>query len=477
MDNSTSIISPQIKTRWVPILTLGAVLSASLLLALLIVRGPAFMLSMLALVVLIFVSTWKQNWLVYAFMLVPIWFYNDWNYTEKPLIYVGYNIYVSDLFILLIVSATLLSIIVNKTHEAFRSKLGVAVSLYLGWIFLEILRGIPTWGGSALGESRFVILVCAYFPVVHSIKTITHFKKFILFFFLTIVSYILYLQLWRFFIQFQGDLGLMLQARLMGADAALLAASVFVFCLVFFLDGNIKRYKLFFLSVMIFFGFLIPLGARTGFVAWIVGVVFVLMRKYKSALLKPRLSLIFLVGVLAILYWNTNILDPEENLDGTTSRTFSFIEEQQRGAGTTGWRLMAWSNLLEKTLQGNIIFGEGLGGYYDLFSIGEKGVPPHNEWLLVLNKLGLIGFILLLYLVWQFYKTGNGFLRTVSNSELKSYMEGIFAVFLVGLIGGVFFGFFPFVWVVVGLQSCLVYVSKNLNETNANSEMRPMTEL
>lgn len=463
--------------QWAPILVIGLILGLSFFFALSVVQGELVIVYILVIALLILISVWKQSWLVYAFVVATTWFYNDWSYTEKPLASIGYNIYWSDLFIALIVLGTLLSIIVNKGHEAFRSKLGIAVSLYLGWIFFEILRGIPTWGGSALGESRFVILVCIYFPLVHSIKTITQFKRFINFYFLTILSYIVYVELGRFFIQFDGNLGLMLQSRLMGADLALLAASVFVFCLAFLLDGNIKKYKAFFLSVMIFLGILLPLGARTGFVAWLIGIGFVLIRKYKTALFRPRLSFIFVALVLGVFYWNAINLSPEQVWNSTSIQTFIFPQEQEVGEGTTGWRLAGWSILLNKTLEGNIIFGEGLGGYYDLFSATEKGAPPHNEWLIVFNKLGLIGIILLLYLIGQFYKTGIEFMRSEPNSELKTYMEGLFAVFLIGLIGGVFFGFFPFVWVIVGLQSCLIAVAKNLKEVNANPGINPMIKL
>lgn len=461
MDNSTSIISPQIKTRWIPVLAISAIAGASLLFALFIVKDPILIASSLTLVFLIFLSTWKQNWLMYALVVVTTWYFEYWYYTEKPLLYIGYNVYLGDLFILMIVLATVFSIFINRGHEAFQSKLGIAISLYLGWIFLETLRGIPQWGGSALGESRFVILVCIYFPVVHFIKTVDHFKRFIKFYFLTIVCFIVYLQLWRFFVLWKGDLGLMLQARLMGADAAVLAASVFVFCLVFFLDGNIKKYKFFFLSVMIFFGVLIPLGARTGFVAWVVGVGFVLTRKYKAFFLKPQLPFIFAMIVLVAIYWSTNILAPEKNLDGTSPRTFSFLEEQLTGEGTTGWRLAGWGILLNKTLQGNIIFGEGLGGYYDIFEFSFGKTPPHNDWLVIFSKLGLIGLILFANIVFVFFKSGSSFLKVCTNPFESSCMEGLMATFLIGLVGGTFFMFFPFMWLALGLQASLIESSKD----------------
>lgn len=431
-------------------------LIASFLFARTIVNGQELIVPMSVLLLLLVISIWKQNWLVYAFMIATTWFYNDWYYTEKPLIYIGYNIYLSDLFILLIVLATLFLIIANREHQAFQSKLGVAVSLYIGWIFLEILRGIPQWGGSALGESRFVIIACIYFPIVHSLKTIVQFKRFIKFYFVAILCFIVYVQLWRFFVQFKEDLVFMLHSRLLGPDLALLAASVFVFCLVFFLDGNIKKYKLFFFSVMIFFGFLIPLGSRTGFVAWVVGVVFVLIRKYRLVFFKLRISFIFVVLILAVLYWNTNILSPEENWDGNSPRTFSFLEEQRTGVGTTAWRLAGWATLLNKTLQGNIIFGEGLGGYYDIFEFSFGKTPPHNDWLIIFSKLGLIGLILFANIVFVFFKSGSSFLKACTNPIERSYMEGLMAVFVIGLVGGTFFLFFPFMWVVLGLQASLI---------------------
>jgi hypothetical protein len=37
-------------------------------------------------------------------------------------------------------------------------------------------------------------------------------------------------------------------------------------------------------------------------------------------------------------------------------------------------------------------------------------------------------------------------------------MKALLAIFFIGLVGGTFYGFYPFVWIAAGLQSALVNI-------------------
>ena len=437
-------------------------------LILIISQGDIKTLSFFALGLLLFIFVWQQWILLYIFIIAYVWFFDYFWYTEKPLLYIGVNVYLCDVFILLFAGSTIILAMRRGGHPGFRSSLGKAIALFIAWAIICIIRGIPVWGHSAIGESRFVIWTWVYFPVVYTIKNMYQFKKFLNIFLFVVISYLTYLFSWRFFIQFQGDLGEMLRSRLMGADLALLVVSIFVFCLIFLLSGTAKKHRVSLILFTFFCAVLIPFGARTGWIAWSISTVFVVFILLRERGLKAYLPFLIFSTALLILFWYLGLFTTGGRLDPDADQGLIFLTEQGQQKGTAGWRLMGWSRIIEQSLRESFIFGQGFGEYYDIFYFYEKGVPPHNDWLIIFSKMGLIGLIMFVIILIQFYKTGFNYIKQTNDKKSQAYMKGLLVVFLTGLVGGTFFFFFPFTWLAAGLQTALLNISREVPSTKVS---------
>jgi len=419
------------------------------------------MLSLLIFAMLLLFAAWQQKVLLYIFLIAYIWFYEYFWYAETPLLYVGANIYLGDVFVMLFLSSTVFLGLSKRGHPGFASPVGVAVALYLGWALICILRGIPTWGHSALGESRFVMWATAYFPVVYSVTDMNEFKRLLRVFLLLVLSYVVYHEILVFTVRFEGDLGAMLRSKeLMGADLVLLVISIFAFCLALLLTGGVGRYKVPVTLLTVLSGFLVPFGARTGWIAATFSVVFLILILLRKQGLKVILPFLLLIGILGFIFIQLDLFNVGGVFDPAAEKGLGFVSQEGRMEGTTAWRLFGWQMLISETLRGSPVLGAGFGGYYDIFEVELRGVPPHNDWLVIFSKMGAVGLILFLVVISRFYITGFRFLNQCNDPVVKSYMQGLLAVFLVGLVGGTFFFFFPFMWLAVGLQTALVNISQ-----------------
>jgi len=423
-----------------------------------VAEDNTLLISLIVAGLLVFVAVWQQRLLLHIFVIAYVCFYEYFSYTQKPLLNVGANIYLGDIFIFLFLSSTIVIALSKGQHRGLQSPLGVAIALYLAWAIICIIRGIPVWGHSAVGESRFIMWASLYFPVVHAIRDMKQFRRFLMFFLLVVLGYLVYLQAWRYFVEFQGDLGLMIRSRLMGADLGLIVVSIFVYSLALLLTGGVSKNKPWLFLLTAATGTLVPFAARTAWVALSISTGFVILIFLRGGALKRYVPLLALALILGGTFINLGLFGAGGVLDPQVEKGLGFTTQMGQLEGTTYWRLFGWQQLISEALQSDPVFGQGFGGYYDIFEVELRGVPPHNDWLVIFSKMGVVGLILFLAVVIQFYSVGFKFIRQSTDPLEWAYMRGLLPVFLVGLVGGAFFGFFPFMWIAAGLQTALVKI-------------------
>ena len=133
------------------------------------------------------------------------------------------------------------------------------------------------------------------------------------------------------------------------------------------------------------------------------------------------------------------------------------------------FRIIAWIQEIEK-IKRNPYFGQGFGSAF-LYRgpLGElmKGMDPHNSYITIAAKSGLIGLSAFFWIVFAFYKKGIKYLRILPETFLQKEMIFVL-VALTDLL--VFIGFNVelancgsgmFIWIFMGIGLFLINYSPN----------------
>jgi O-antigen ligase len=413
--------------------------------------GSIFGISIIGMCAMAILSYPSPGVLIGAYIVGSTCFYDIWMYAEQPLFTFGFKVYLEDIFTVLILLVSVSFWLRERYRQLLSRGVGGAALCYLAWLAVCVVRGIPAYGLSAIGESRLLSGACIIFPVIIYTRDIGRALKLIKLFGFIATGYVFYTLGWKLLVQYDGDVVAFLQGRALGADTGLIVAAIFCYGLISIVERGGMKQKLIDWVMLIGSAVLMPMCARTAFVAWTVcGGIIVLVNFKKLAALR-RMPLVLGLVVLGVVLARSQWMSPEQSGDPSVGRTTSFLDEIQNREGTTGWRIEGWDVLIGQTLSGDYVFGEGLGGYYDLFRAGEKGAPPHNEYLSVFSKMGLVGIALLVNLIARTLWVGIKGLRRMSNPTLRVNTEALLAAFGIGLVGGLFFGIFPFAWIAAGL--------------------------
>jgi hypothetical protein len=394
---------------------------------------------------------------LYLYFFIYIWLNNYWWYSDELFLYLGINIYISDILIAAVSLSTLLEYL-KKHEDTPPSTVTQAMVFFLLWFAVCVIRGFISYEWSAIGESRFLLPSILYLSFAYLIKDMKQLKNFLLFACWMIALDFVYLQTWRYFYQFEGNLGEMFSSRLMGADTVLNIVMVSIFSLTFLYNKSLIKYKGLWLILFVLCAFSVPFGARTGWVSFVLSIILVIILSTSRMNIQKYLYSCLFMGLFVVVLWHSGIFAPSARLDIYSEKGLGFVMEEHRGEGTTAWRIMGWENLIWQTIRGNLFLGDGFGGYYDIFSIDFKGVPPHSEWLIIFAKTGVIGLLLFILVIIRSFTVGLKFIRETTDEEAQSYMKALLCTFFAGLVAGTFFFFFPTMWISLGLQTALINI-------------------
>jgi O-antigen ligase len=331
------------------------------------------------------------NALPYLFQMTPIYDLGKWS------LLIGFGIRASDYLLIVMLIAIFIKIFFYK-EKPIKIKgdyLVIFAAIFAGYLFFEILRNIVEYKISAFGEFRYtyitlilpVYIVCFFSSEEERIKLFRFSVFASLVITLAFIPIIGYLKLWDIHPIIAPEEGRFLPSELsLGLFYGILG-------LIFGKKYGIfelSKYLIFIITLLSFSIILID-GHRSVWLSIIVVFAFLFMLRSNKLKISFRLSLPAFLIVLAFSFFVSNYFDLTNFL---SERLTAFTNPQQDP--TANWRLINWSFQLQKFFNSPII-GEGFGGYWgsNIYS-NDIWVMPHNLYIMILAKLGLIGLILYL---------------------------------------------------------------------------------
>jgi hypothetical protein len=158
---------------------------------------------------------------------------------------------------------------------------------------------------------------------------------------------------------------------------------------------------------------------RTVFLGGTFGLLlmFYLHRKKMLFLTKALLVSIAFLTVLRVVFINNPAF--EHSLMGALG---GLIEPRSDETGS--WRMEGWRQQLNGLSAKEFLFGQGLGSYYHWFSRGVKvTVVPHNVYVQIVLKFGLLGLVGYGLLVLSFFRKTFAVRNKLPPGPMKAYIE------------------------------------------------------
>lgn len=192
-------------------------------------------------------------------------------------------------------------------------------------------------------------------------------------------------------------------------------------------------------------------------------------------------------GCVAVLYLVSNSQDElVANITRNAGREFGRYEIGDQVV-FGGWRQIVWQRYAELAMQ-KPLFGWGLGYYPPVEQVNPNVfqtkilIHPHNSFVTVLFKMGLLGFLLMVAIQVAFYRQSLAFLREDAATDIRRPMivvlsahafMFIFASFNVVLENSYYGIWF---WLILGCSSVLLEIS-NKQESSVTAPVATQDSL
>jgi len=92
---------------------------------------------------------------------------------------------------------------------------------------------------------------------------------------------------------------------------------------------------------------------------------------------------------------------------------------------TASWRIEGWQRQLSTLHGASLMFGQGLGGYYSwkLSDLHLVTAQPHNAYVQMVLKFGLLGLIVYALLAYEFFRSGLAVRKRLAPGPVKAWLE------------------------------------------------------
>lgn len=360
------------------------------------------------------------------------------------------KVYLCDLVIASLFIFLIIRIFLKGNSVLFLQKSTRVFFLFFIWGIIAIIRGIPSYSYSAVGEARYYVLPMLYYFFVVIIFRDRERIKFLIKWITGFFAIMVLLRFFEFFF-FGGNKGLSgyKAFKFLNATEALLVGFFLVSLFMFLISGKIRKYKFpvyVILSILILV--MIIAQVRSAWVATAGGLIasHIVLRKMSiRAIVSIALALLLLI-LLAPFLGNFIGEDVIETLK--SSAVFLKHPEKDR---TTPWRLMGWQQELQTAMQ-NPIFGEGLGRYSEWLDDQRKWqrVAVHNGYIMNISKFGFIGILLLLWAIIHWYVEMRRYSQIESDRYYKFLGYAIQVCVFIHLVFAFFYYFTVFFWILLG---------------------------
>jgi O-antigen ligase len=359
--------------------------------------------------------------------------------------------------------------IITKDRLLTRSPLNFLFLLYYAVGLVCLWRGLPVFGMEAMRHSVVVYYSLFYFLMLELVGDMHHLERFLKYSLLAST-----LALGVIFYNSIFDIGVMTPQGIKGYGGNIGSLSL-TFCFFFWLSLNafgVRCKARIFLLILIPFQILaVVLGQhRSLLVAIAGGLVFFLVLIGKTRVLKyTSLALCGFLLIFSIVYFS-GISSNNSLVRDTLSRASTILTPEEDP--NSAHRIAMWDKILDRTSKRPFL-GEGFGPPFSVFfgskfyDYSERRLHPHNSFLWILNRMGIIGFGIFAFLMVRFYNSALKAYRRMRPGKSKAYLLAlmschicisIFAAFNVVLEGpsmGIFF------WVIMGLAMALTKISEN----------------
>jgi len=141
-------------------------------------------------------------------------------------------------------------------------------------------------------------------------------------------------------------------------------------------------------------------------------------------LYRERLLSLARMGLASVLIFvlmlTAFILAPE--LGSSLKEKFAAFSDPYSD-GTASWRIEGWIQQLDQ-IKTKPLFGQGLGGYYSVRRGGKTfSLSPHNAYVQMLLKFGLMGLIVYGLVAYSFFRTTLLVREKLPRGAMRAYVE------------------------------------------------------
>jgi O-antigen ligase len=219
------------------------------------------------------------------------------------------------------------------------------------------------------------------------------------------------------------------------------------------------------LLVFLFAGLTIGCGHRTVWLAVGLGLLLLLLLHTRRRTLIGKIAV---VGIASIIVVGTSFVYFPE-LGVKLGQKFEGILDPSSDS-TASWRIEGWEYQLEQLKSsGRVWFGQGLGNYYRWEVEGKiVGFTPHNAYVQLLLKLGLVGLVVYGLLVFEFFLRALISRKTLPSGAMKAYVDVGILNFGAGHGYMLGYGIAPVMLVFFAVAVCAIELSKTFAKGTAS---------
>ncbi|HXH09763.1 MAG TPA: O-antigen ligase family protein [Alphaproteobacteria bacterium] len=304
--------------------------------------------------------------------------------------------------------------ILSQPTKLVRSlKVNPYLSFFLLMLIAYIILFTPIHGKSAIGEARkFYFYFLLPLLTVFFMKTIHDLHRILLAFLfagicLLIIAYL--------------RLGIGTPLRdLAHSGASLILLFMVLTILVFHLNQEVLLNRnLDLMTVGLAVPIILMTQHRTVFLAsaFALSLVLWLYRHRTVILAKAATAVLVVVTALGVVMVNAPSFERY-----TVQKISGLINPAADRTGS--WRIEGWQQQLGSLSGPSLFFGEGLGSYYSwMAGRYEVKTAPHNAFVQLVLKFGLVGLMIYVVLALRFFRTTLSARRSLPPGRMRAYVE------------------------------------------------------
>ena len=338
--------------------------------------------------------------LILLLILYPTVFQMIPNYNEDYS-FIGRGLRAEDVILILMGFAVVQKIFISE-HD-YIIGIGKYILFFFLLLFFNIIRNINQFGISAFGEFRFtyLILVLPIYITLFFDSIKLRKRLFLTIIFVSIFTILLSIPL---IIAIKGwAIGNTEYDRYLSSQVTL-GLIYGLIALILSLKYNLVKIptKVLLVITIPTFILLIADSHRSVWLALVIALFSLYrLREFKiKKIWKWSVWVFILILVVFIIFQLENL----SLIDYIRYRLIAFTNPKEDP--TTFWRLAVWDASL-KNIFNSPLFGQGFGGYWYMFVPElniEINLPPHNLYIHTYVKIGLVGLILYLIIIFKLYK-------------------------------------------------------------------------